>query len=221
MGKPISQRELAKRWKCSQPYIAKLVRRGMPLSSETAAAKWRQAESKRGALGARSKGILVTPVKEFDYEFKKQGARYDTDGQHGAGLVDQVMQLRETTEMFRREIGFAKDLNTRAQAAKNYAVTLNALRQFEKDLPGILKSINAVLDADQVRLGWIQMMSILVRRLRDMPATEAPNLANRSEDEIQETLSKLLEAAFASYLKDFNSLYAQFCEEQNEPDDAL
>jgi len=192
----------------------------MPLSSEIAAAKWRQAQSKRGPIGARSKGILVTPVPELDYELKP-GARYNTDGEHGAGLVAQVMQLRETTEMFRKDIGLAKDLNTRAQAAKNYAVTLNALRQFEKDLPGILKSIDDVLDRNQVELAWIQVISMLARRLRALPATEAPNLANRSEDEIHETLSKLIEAAFASFLKDFKSLYQQFCKEQNEPDDAL
>jgi phage terminase Nu1 subunit (DNA packaging protein) len=219
MGKPISQRELAKRWKCSQPYIAKLVRRGMPMTSERAAAKWRQAESKRGPVNARAKATAATTVEPFVSAESEAPTGYDRDGQHGPGLVAHVMRLRQTVEMFRKEIESAKDLNTRAQAAKNYATTLNALRQFEKDLPGILKSIGAVIDANQAQLCWTTIVSAFARRLRSIPDRDACNLAGCNEDEIAEKLRTIIEAAFSLIRKDWSATYEEYCNNQGGADD--
>jgi hypothetical protein len=220
--KRISQRELAQRWKCSQPYVAKLVKRGMPMTSEEAAAKWRDAQSRRGAVGGRTKSAGSTPVEPYssgrsdlDTAPSSTGAvaaGFDLDGEHGTGLVAEVMQLRATVEMFRREIASARDLNSRTQATRNYTTTLNALRQFEKDLPEILKSQKAVLDAASVERCWCAIIAPLVKRFRDLPAREASELAHRDEDEIHAKLQTVVESILALIRKDWDELFAEHLE---------
>lgn len=221
--KRISQCQLAQRWKCSQPYIAKLVKRGMPMTSEEAAAKWRDAQSTRGTLGGRTKSAGSTPVEPYSSGRSDLGvppsdvtpaasvvsSGFDLDGEHGTGLVAEVMQLRATVEMFRREIASARDLNTRAQATRNYTSTLNALRQFEKDLPEILKSQKAVVDAESVKACWCAILVPLVKRFRDLPTREARELAHRDEYEIQEKLGTAVEAILTLIRKDWDELFAE------------
>jgi hypothetical protein len=48
----LKQAQLAKRWKVSQPYISRLVKRGMPLKSEADAARWLAEDGKRPNIRA-------------------------------------------------------------------------------------------------------------------------------------------------------------------------
>lgn len=56
LSMPVKQVELAKKWGCSEAYVSKLKRRGMPLSSVEEAEAWRAANASEGS-GHKSAGL--------------------------------------------------------------------------------------------------------------------------------------------------------------------
>lgn len=75
----LTQIALAKRWRCTQQAISKLVAKGMPLSSEAAARSWKEAQQQRTSRTeitdeerAIRRAILELKLERDRFEFERE-----------------------------------------------------------------------------------------------------------------------------------------------------
>jgi hypothetical protein len=219
---PVSQRKLAAALQCSQPYIAKLVKRGMPATSVAAAKKWRSGGGQKGLIGSRSKAFRSKPANPLDslapscavpLEVSESAIplyNFDSETGAGAGLILEINQLRKTVAAARHELCAAMDVNSRAAATKNYAALLNVLRQFESDLPLILTRIGAVLDRQAVEKIWYASIQAFERQARTLPRRTAGWLiGQRDFHKIAEILDREVEQMLAAIIVDVHQAAEQ------------
>ncbi len=89
----LTQTTLAKRWRCTQQAISKLVAKGMPLTSEAAARAWKEAQQQRRSRTeitdeerAIRFAILQLDLDRRRYEFERERERMLSAAEFEAAL---------------------------------------------------------------------------------------------------------------------------------------
>lgn len=114
----MTQTELAKEWGVSQPYVAKLVKKGMPLASKEDANRWR-AEAK---LRPARKLAAESPIDN------KARPSVDFARVAGVELVDEVKRLAQLASEISSKIDITKP-GERSSLIADYTKVIDQLRK--------------------------------------------------------------------------------------------
>jgi len=170
----MTQTELAKEWGVSQPYVAKLVKKGMPLTSKEDADRWR-AEAK---LRPARKRVVDSPAEDE--------ARPATDFARVAGveLVDEVKRLAQLASEISAKIDITKP-GERSSLIADYTKVIDQLRKLRSDRPDIEEKEGKMVPVDEAKKILSAQNNALIPLLKGMAKRLAPVCANRAAAEVE------------------------------------
>ena len=170
----MTQTELAKEWGVSQPYVAKLVKKGMPLTSKEDADRWR-AEAK---LRPARKLAAESPIENE--------ARPSVDFARVAGveLVDEVKRLAQLASEISSKIDITKP-GERSSLIADYTKVIDQLRKLRSDRPDIEEKEGKMVPVDEADKILATRDNALVPLLKGMAKRLAPICANRQAAEVE------------------------------------
>jgi len=170
----MTQTELAKEWGVSQPYVAKLVKRGMPLTSKEEAETWRLEAKQRPskAIVVESlEAVAKTPIPDF--------AKIA-----GVELVDEVKRLAQLASQISSKIDITKP-GERSSLISDYTKVIDQLRKLRSDRPDIEEKEGTMLPVDEADKVLAARDNALIPLLKGMAKRLAPICANKPAAEVE------------------------------------
>jgi hypothetical protein len=170
----MTQTELAKEWGVSQPYVAKLVKRGMPLTSKEDAETWRLEAKQRPSRSP----VIETP------EVASSAAIPDFAKVAGVELVDEVKRLAQLASEISSKIDITKP-GERSSLISDYTKVIDQLRKLRSDRPDIEEKEGKMVPVDEADKVLAARDNALVPLLKGMAKRLAPICANRPAVEVE------------------------------------
>ena len=175
----ISQSALAKLWGVSQPYVAKLKAKGMPLTSEEDANAWReQNRVRRYRKPFVEKGHPDQDAKATD--FAKVA---------GVELVDEVKRLAQLASEISAKIDITKP-GERSSLIADYTKVIDQLRKLRSDRPDIEEKEGKMVTIEEADKILSARDNALVPLLKSMPKRLAPICANSTAAQVEAEVEK-------------------------------
>jgi len=169
----MTQTELAKEWGVSQPYVAKLVKRGMPLTTKEEAELWRLEAKKR------------PHKKAFESQSNNEPEpRHDFAKAAGLELVDEVKRLAQLASEISSRIDISKP-GERSSLIQDYTRVIDQLRKLRSDRPDIEEREGKMVPIDEADKLLAARDNALIPLLLSMPKRLAPICVGRTALEIQ------------------------------------
>ena len=169
----MTQTELAKEWGVSQPYVAKLVKKGMPLTTKEEAEIWRLEAKKRPHKKAFASQTTNLPEPKDD--FAKAA---------GLELVDEVKRLAQLASEISSRIDISKP-GERSSLIQDYTRVIDQLRKLRSDRPDIEEREGKMVPIDEADKILARRDNALIPLLMGMAKRLAPICAHRTAAEIQ------------------------------------
>lgn len=170
----MTQTELAKEWGVSQPYVAKLVKKGMPLSNKEDADRWR-AEAKLRPARKTTIDMQVSEEARPSDDFAKVA---------GVELVDEVKRLAQLASEISSKIDITKP-GERSSLIADYTKVIDQLRKLRSDRPDIEEKEGKMVPVDEADRILAARDNALVPLLKGMAKRLAPICANRPAAEVE------------------------------------
>jgi hypothetical protein len=170
----MTQTELANEWGVSQPYVAKLVKKGLPLTSKVDADRWRLESKQRP-----SKKVLIEPT-----EATIEAAQPDFARVAGVELVDEVKRLAQLASDISSRIDITKP-GERSSLISDYTKVIDQLRKLRSDRPDIEEKEGKMVPIDEADKILAARDNALIPLLKGMAKRLAPICANRPASEVQ------------------------------------
>lgn len=170
----MTQTELAKEWGVSQPYVAKLVKKGMPLTSKEDAETWRLEAKQRpskSVIVESPEPVATTPIPDF--------AKVA-----GVELVDEVKRLAQLASQISGKIDITKP-GERSSLISDYTKVIDQLRKLRSDRPDIEEKEGTMVPVDEADKVLAGRDNALVPLLKGMAKRLAPICANRPAVEVE------------------------------------
>jgi hypothetical protein len=170
----MTQTELAKEWGVSQPYVAKLVKRGMPLTSKDDAETWRLEAKQRPSK--KPDTFLQEPTCDASVpDFAKIA---------GVELVDEVRRLAQLASEISGKIDLTKP-GERSSLISDYTKVIDQLRKLRSDKPDIEEREGKMIPVDEADKVLAQRDNALIPLLKGMAKRLAPICANRPAADVE------------------------------------
>jgi hypothetical protein len=169
----MTQTELAKKWGVSQPYVAKLVKKGMPLTNKEDAERWRLESKQRPSRKVQSEYLQTAESSPPDF------ARVA-----GVELVDEVKRLAQLASDISSKIDITKP-GERSSLISDYTKVIDQLRKLRSDRPDIEEKEGKMVPVDEADKLLAARDNALIPLLKGMAKRLAPICANRPAAEVQ------------------------------------
>lgn len=170
----MTQTDLAKEWGVSQPYVAKLVKKGMPLTTKEDADRWR-AEAKLRPARKRVADASIEDEGRPAVDFARVA---------GVELVDEVKRLAQLASEISSKIDITKP-GERSSLIADYTKVIDQLRKLRSDRPDIEEKEGKMVPVDEADKLLAARDNALVPLLKGMAKRLAPICANRPAAEVE------------------------------------
>lgn len=184
----ITQSELARIWDRSRQYVAKLVKAGMPLTSEEAAVDWLKINYPKSPVLNKyqpsqepvdqPKILVDKPDNLVDISLEGLLSRSQVNELEAYALLEQAM--------------VDKDVNKLERLIKAHEATSMARLKIENQIIELKQRYEVLITVDEAKSLINRELGNLVRNLKNMPKHLSGRMVNLTREEAQVTLEEFL-----------------------------